>query len=215
MREAAEAGLLITPQGEPVPLDVADRIWTDLVVQAAGLSLVYLIFGEVVFIALWWGMSGSWLLGAQHFSNLLPAEQVERDWTVAYFLTDGAVDARLNAAFSLICHMLMAAVWTLFLGVYTFVLNYCIKLYNLAQVNNPHSAMPVLVPDLREGEQEFGYEGVCRLFGQLLLFAGCTVVVLMLIRLQNAYLVSSKTSLVELVNPGLGETLKLAMVRGS
>ncbi len=214
LREAAEAGLLITPQGEPVSPEVADRIWTDLVMQAAALSMVYLIFGEVVFISLWWDMSGSWLLGARQFYDVLPAEQVERDWTVAHFLTDRAVNAWFNAGFSLICHMLMAAVWTLFLGVYTFVLNYCIRLYNLSQINSPRSAMAVLVPDLREEAQEFGYEGVCRLFGQLLLFAGCTVVILMLIRLQNAYLVSAKTSLVELINPGLGEALGVAMGQG-
>jgi hypothetical protein len=47
-----------------------------------------------------------------------------------------------------------------------------------------------------------------------LLFAGCTVVILMLIRLQNAYLVSAKTSLVELINPGLGEALGVATGRG-
>jgi hypothetical protein len=214
LRGATADGLLITSQGEPVSPEVADRIWTDLVVQTAALSMVYLIFGEIVFTSLWWDMSGSWLLGAQKFSNLLPAEQVERDWTVAHFLTNGGVNAWLNAGFSLICHMLMAAAWTLFLGVYTFVLNYCIRLYNLAQVNSPSSALAVLVPDLRHEAQEFGYEGVCRLFEQLLLFAGCTVVILMLIRLQNAYLVSTKTSLIELINPGLGEALGAAMGKG-
>jgi hypothetical protein len=159
LREATEAGLLITSHGEPVSPEVADRIWTDLVVQTAALSMVYLIFGEIVFISLWWDMSGSWLLGVQKFSDVLPAERLERDWTVAYFLTGGTVNAHLNAVFSLICHMLMAAVWTLFLGVYTFVLNYCIRLYNLSQVNSPRSAMAVLVPDFREEAQEFGYEG--------------------------------------------------------
>jgi hypothetical protein len=203
---AAVGGLLITADGKSVDPAVGDQIWKDVVSETTSWILIFLIFGEICFIALWWDMSGSWLFGVNQFPDQLSLDKPERDWTVAYFLIDN-INWLANAAFSFVCHVLMAAIWTLFIGVYTFIHIYSFRLCNLARVDEISPTTLILVPDLRDRSREFGYEGVGRLLKQLVLFAGCTVAILLLIRLQNAYLLSKKTSLIELISPGLSEAL--------
>ena len=189
---------------------MGDQIWKDVGSETTSWLLIFFIFGEICFIALWWDMSGSWLLGFRQFPDQLFFDKPERDWTVAAFLTPD-VNRFANAAFSFFCHVLVAAIWTLFIGVYTFIHIYSFRLYNLARVDGTSATALILIPDLRDRRRDFGYEAVCLLLRQLVLFAGCTVAVLLLIRLQNAYLLSHKRSLIELISPGLSEALKVTI----
>ena len=59
LREASESGLFITANGEPAPVTAGEQIWREVVVETTSWLVIFLIFGEFVFIALWWICPGA------------------------------------------------------------------------------------------------------------------------------------------------------------
>ena len=192
----ATSGMIVTPQGVPVPEDEILSDWRKYGTKPLKLAL---ILSAVAFMASWIECYYSFVVVGRHLDEIGQAGGPILSWTLAqYFSHANPVEARLFGFLAFTAQGCTASVFLIFA---TMMLTFAAWIFRFTsnQVNEE------LIPDVRSSDTRRGFETFEPLMVNLLLASFFFFGVFFLTRLDNAYVLSPHTSILEFAAKDLGE----------